>query len=265
MHAFLIAGPPPNAGVLVFMSFLVGILVGLTSMGGAALMTPFLILIVGVRPVLAVGTDLAYGALTKVAGAWMHWRQGKVHMETVRRLAYGSVPGGIAGVLVISRIRRYIDVDHYVKTSIGIVLVVVSLVLLIRTLTPDWIPERPLDWIRAHARQLTSVWGLFVGFTVGMTSVGSGSLIAPFLIALHPGKPALVVGTDVFHAAVLVAATAFLYTGTGQVEWQLVPVLLLGSLPGVLLGSYLAPRLPARILRVGLGIVLLGTGVRLGW
>jgi uncharacterized membrane protein YfcA len=115
----------------------------------------------------------------------------------------------------------------------------------------------------SHAKTLTVIWGAIVGFAVGLTSVGSGSLIAPFLLMLYPNAPARVVGTDVFHAALLVTATAALHIQAGNVEWRLIPLLLAGAIPGVLLGSYLAPRLPARTLRVGLSVVLFTTGIKL--
>ena len=213
------------------MSFLAGTLVGLTSMGGAALMTPFLILVLGVRPVLAVGTGLAYGAITNMAGAAMHWRQGTVDMRVVRYLAFGSVPG-------------------------------VAVLMLVRTLYGRFPEPRP-DFLKQYRRPVTIAWGAVVGFAVGLTSVGSGSLVAPFLLMLYPGIPARVVGTDVFHASVLISAAAALHVEAGNVAWRLLPYLLMGAVPGVLMGSYLAPRLPARTMRLGLSVVLLTTGVKL--
>ncbi len=246
----------------VLMSFLVGVLVGLTSMGGAALMTPFLILVVGVRPMMAVGTDLAYGAVTKIVGAWMHWRQHTVDLRVVLRMACGSVPAGMLGVLLVRYLHQAgLDPDQYLRRMIGVVLLVVAVLLLIRTFYK--LPETPGKMLERHRTLLIVVWGAVVGFAVGLTSVGSGSLIAPFLIMLFPAEPAKVVGTDVFHAAVLVTATAFLYGQSGHVDWQLVPLLLAGSIPGVLVGSYLAPRLPVRTLRVALSVLLFTTGVKL--
>jgi uncharacterized protein len=253
-----------QSGGLLLMSFLIGLLVGLTSMGGAALMTPFLILVLGVRPVLAVGTDLAYGALTKITGAWMHWRQGTVDLKVVRHLALGSLPGVIAGAIVISYLRsRGAHTDGYVRVALGVVLVCVSIVILLRSLVPKVLPPLPLEWFHRNAKTATTIWGAAVGFAVGLTSVGSGSLITPFLMMIYPGKLPLVVGTDVFHAAILVSAGACFYVGTGQVDWKLVPILLIGSVPGVMLGSRLATRLPPRTLRVALGTLLLATGITL--
>jgi len=246
------------------MSFGVGTLIGLTSMGGAALMAPFLILALGVRPTTAVGTDLVYGAVTKMVGAWVHYRQETVDLPVVRKLATGSVPAGLLGALLTLLLPRYThQAEQYVGRAIGALLIIVALVLVARTLSlfPTAVisPER-LKFLRERG---TIVWGAVVGFCVGCTSVGSGSLLAPFLMLLYPSKTSKVVGTDVFHAALLVSAAGLAHATAGGVEWNLVPVLLLGSIPGVLLGSKLACHIPARPLRTGLAAVLLVTGYRM--
>jgi uncharacterized membrane protein YfcA len=248
---------------LVSLGFAVGFLVGMTSMGGAALMTPLLILTGNVPPMLAVGTDLVYGAITKIAGAWMHWRQGTVDLGTVRRLAAGSVPAGLlgAGLMSVLRARGFAG-EVYLRHTLGGMLLLVAVILFARSFGAR-LPDAAATWIRAHQQSTVICWGAFVGFSVGLTSVGSGSLIAPLLLVLFPGTPSLVVGTDVFHAAVLVSATAALHSGTGNVNWNLIPWLVAGSVPGVLIGSCVAPRLPVATLRFGLGIVLFGTGLRL--
>lgn len=245
------------------MSFGVGMLVGLTSMGGAALMTPFLILILGVRPVLAVGTDLVYGSLTKVVGACIHWKQGTVDLTVVKRLALGSVPGGIAGVLTITELhKRGANIDGGVKELLGVALITVAALIIARA-AGFHVSDTRTKWITDNARVLTPLWGMFIGFLVGLTSVGSGSLIAPFLLTIMPGKSSRVVGTDVFHAALLVTATAVVHQQAGNVDWKLVPTLLCGSIPGVILGSYLTPRVPDRMLRTGLAVLLFATGYKL--
>jgi uncharacterized membrane protein YfcA len=248
---------------LLLLSFFVGLLVGATSMGGAALMTPVLILVFGVRPTLAVGTDLVFGAITKTAGAWMHWRQGTVDLQVVRNLATSSIPSGVIGVLVVQFLhRRGIAMDAHVRHALGMALVIVAAVLLARSLGVK-VPNPFFGALQRHRQAGVMAWGAFVGFAVGLTSVGSGSLITPFLLMLFPKDPARAIGTDVFHAALLVTATASLYAGAGTVEWRLIPTLLAGSMPGVLLGSYLTPRLPVRPLRIGLSVVLLATGLKL--
>jgi uncharacterized protein len=249
---------------LLLMSFLVGILIGLTSMGGAALMAPFLILILGVRPVTAVGTDLVYGAVTKIVGAWVHWRQGTVDVQVVRKLATGSIPGGLLGSLLVILLPRFTrDAQRYEQSAIGILLVIVAIFLLARLV---WVPSKSISSpAKTHFLQNegTVIWGAVVGFCVGLTSVGSGSLLAPFLLMLYPSKTAKIVGTDIFHAAVLVSVTGIAHAASGGVEWSLVPTLLAGSVPGVLLGSRLAVYIPARPLRTVLAVVLLLTGIHM--
>jgi uncharacterized membrane protein YfcA len=245
---------------LVLMSFAVGTLIGVTGMGGAALMAPFLILVVGVRPITAVGTDLVYGAVTKIVGAWVHLRQGTVDLPAVRRLAFGSVPGGLLGagaVWLLPRHAQQAELD--VRRAIGGILVVVAVILLARMFFPGEPSSERHRWI---GRALP-MWGAAVGFCVGFTSVGSGTLLTPVLMLLYPKRPATVVGTDVFHAAILVTVTGLLYAGSRGVEWNLIPALLAGAVPGVLLGSRLAIRIPPWPLRFGLAAVLLFAAYRM--
>jgi uncharacterized membrane protein YfcA len=233
-------------------------------MGGAALMAPFLILVVGVRPVTAVGTDLVYGAVTKIIGAWVHFRQGTVDLPVVKKLATGSVPGGLMGALLVILLPRVThNAEQYVQKAIGGLLVMVAVVLVARMLLP--IPEATpsVKRLKFLHEKGTVIWGAVVGFCVGATSVGSGSLLAPFLMLLYPSKTSKVVGTDVFHAAILVSVTGLAHATSSGVEWSLIPTLLAGSIPGVLLGSRLSAYIPARPLRTGLAALLLLTGYRM--
>ena len=248
---------------LLLMSFLVGLLIGLTSMGGAALMAPFLILVLGVRPAVAVQSDLIYGAITKIVGAIIHWRQNTVDVAAAMRLAQGSIPGGVLGSLVVFWLPRWsVNADVYLRQAIGVVLVVVGIVLIARMLGGPRIIDPSL-----HEGLLRGwgsiIWGALVGFAVGLTSVGSGSLIAPFLMLMFPLAPAKVVGTDIFHAAILVSVTGALHASSGPVQWALIATLLAGSIPGVLFGSLLVPHLPAKTIRAGLAVLLLATGIKM--
>lgn len=249
---------------LILMSFFVGILIGLTSMGGAALMAPFLILVVGVRPVTAVGTDLVYGAVTKIIGAWVHLRQDTVDLPVVKKLATGSVPGGILGALLVILLPRVThNAEQYVQRAIGLLLVGVAVILVARMLIPFPAATPSVQRLKFLHERGTVIWGAVVGFCVGATSVGSGSLLAPFLMMLYPSKTSKVVGTDVFHAAILVSVTGLAHAASSGVEWNLVPMLLAGSIPGVLLGSKLAAHVPAMPLRSGLAALLFLTGYRM--
>lgn len=248
---------------LVLLSFCVGVLIGLTSVGGATLMTPVLILILGARPVVAVGTDLAYTSITKILGAWTHWRQGTADVRLALRLALTSVPGGLLGVWSLVEIKkRGYDTDIFLRKALGAVLILAAAVMIFRMAR-----HRPINFSHPRAvwlrKWFSPIWAGFTGFCVGLTSVGSGSLLAPFLLMLYPQPTARLIGTDVLHAAILVTSTAGVHLYNGHVNWEMMPMLLLGSIPGVLLGARLAPRLPVRWLRLGIAAVLVFSGYKL--
>jgi uncharacterized membrane protein YfcA len=252
-----------TVAVLPLTGCLVGFLVGVTGMGGGALMTPFLILVIGTRPVVAVGTDLVYGAATKIVGAYLHWRQGTVDLQLVKRLAIASVPGGLAAVVTMRLLAHSPALaDGVVRRGLGGVLVAVAVLMLARLagVLPAALPER---WSRVLQGGGTLVAGGLVGVLVGFTSVGSGALLVPFLACVFPQNSARIVGTDVFHAAILLSVTAVGHAEGGAVDWSLAAVLLMGSIPGVALGSWMSPRIPANALRAGLASVLLLTGLTL--
>jgi uncharacterized membrane protein YfcA len=242
--------------------FAVGVLIGLTGMGGGALMTPFLILVLGTRPVVAVGTDLVYGAVTKLVGGYLHWRQGTVDIRLALRLAAASVPAGLLAVLVLRLFPDAARADDAVRQALGLALVAVALLLLarLRGALPLPLPGR---WRRLLQGSGTYAAGALVGALVGFTSVGSGSLLVPFLVSVFPLAAAHVVGTDVFHAAILVTATAAAHAHIGTVDGPLAASLLVGSVPGVALGTWMTTRLPSRVVRAGLAALLLVTGVTL--
>jgi uncharacterized membrane protein YfcA len=251
-----------DAGLAVA-GFLVGMFIGLTGMGGGAIMTPFLISVLGVGPIVAVGTDLVYSAATKIVGAWLHARQQTVDFNLVRRLAIGSVPAGLAAVAAIRLLPGAgVDADAAVRRGLGAVLVLVAIVMLWRIFATSEkpIPER---WRAALEGRGTIAAGAIVGALVGFTSVGSGALLVPFLVCVFPLSPARIVGTDVFHAAILVSVTGLAHAQGGTVDWPLAGTLLAGSIPGVSVGTWIAPRAPVRILRAGLASLLLMTGLSL--
>jgi uncharacterized membrane protein YfcA len=212
---------------------------------------------------LAVGTDLVYSAATKIVGAWLHTRQQTVDFALVKRLAMGSIPAGLAAVAAISFLPSVgVDADQAVRRALGAVLILVALVILCRMFAVGEraVPER---WRAALEGRGTIVAGAVVGALVGFTSVGSGALLVPFLIYVYPLSPARVVGTDVFHAAILVSVTGLAHAQGGTVDWPLAATLLAGSIPGVTVGTWMAPRAPVRVLRAGLASLLLITGLSL--
>lgn len=249
-------------GTIPAAGFLLGVVVGLTGMGGGSLMAPFLILVVGVQPVVAVGTDLVYSSLTKTVGAWIYWRNGLVDMAVVRRLATGSLPAGLAAAILMSIVRTHGGGDVLVRSAIGVVLVAVAIVVLCRFAFPAWFATHLHLGDRRRA-PVTVVCGALVGAAVGFTSVGSGALVAAFLLAAYPLAPADVVGTDLVHALLLVTVTSIPAIVTGGVDWPLVIALTVGSIPGVALGSCLAPRMSPVVLRVALATLLIASGIKL--
>ena len=236
----------------------VGILIGLTGIGGGSLMTPLLILVVGVQPVVAIGTDLAYGAITKTVGGWRHLRSGTVDLGVSKWMAFGSVPGSLAGVALLERLDLDVEV---VLTLVAVALLVVSVAVLARALFVRTPRERPQVPLTASTKATAVTIGAVLGLVLGLTSVGSGALIGPALILLFRLTPRRVVGTDVFHAAIMLWAAGLAHWVSGNVDLALMGTILVGSLPGVWIGTALAGRVPVGFLRPALGCVLLGSAL----
>jgi len=239
----------------------VGILVGLTGIGGGSLMTPLLLLVGGYSPVVAIGTDLAYGAITKTVGGWQHLRRGHVDLRLSWWLAAGSVPGSLLGVLAVNRLHGAYgdDFEPYLLAAVAVALMLAAGGILFRALfRPGLVAkERDSAVLEHHVRKAGTVAiGFVLGFILGMTSVGSGALIGLALILLYKLKPKRVVGTDVFHAALLLWVAGLAHFASGNVDVVLMLTMLIGSLPGVLIGTALLPRVPATAMRYGLGVVL---------
>ena len=243
----------------------VGILVGLTGIGGGSLMTPLLILAGGVQPVVAIGTDLAYGAVTKTVGGWRHWRAGTVDLGVTGWMAVGSVPGSLLGVWLIDRLHeRYGDgFDTILLSTVAGALLIVSISILGRALFMPRLADREREHVPLTRRVrigAASIGGA-LGLVVGATSVGSGALIGLALILVFRLTPHRVVGTDVAHAAILLWAAGLAHFFSGNVDLMLMATILVGSLPGVWLGTSLLPHVPAAGLRPALGCVLLGAAL----
>ena len=245
----------------------VGMLIGLTGMGGGSLMTPLLIIVFGIKPVTAVGTDLAYGAITKTVGGWRHFRHGTVDSSLSTWMAFGSVPSAIGGVYVLEWIQRAYggNFDHVMLTAVAIALLFTGFAVLGRSMFLPRLIDKEKDRVVMTRRNKIAAVGLgvFVGFILGVTSAGSGSLIAVGLIILFRLAPKEVVATDVFHAAILLWAAAAAHLVAGNIDWELMVNILLGSVPGVWIGSHLVTRVQVATLRTALAIVLIGSGLGL--
>ncbi len=219
-------------------------------MGGGVLATPFLILVVGLPPSVAVGTDLAYAGLTKIAGAFQHWRQGTIDTRLVRDLALGSVPASIVAVelLVWLRHRNPELVERSLGRLIGLALLLVAFSMLWRLVRRES-HQGETKAARKHNRNRVIAIGALGGFLVGLTSIGSGSVILALLVLTAATSTDRLVGTDIAHAAILVGTAAVGHFFIGDIDFRLVALLLIGSIPGVLLGSRLTVQLPERLLR----------------
>lgn len=251
--------------LVIAFGFGVGILIGLTGIGGGSLMTPLLVLFAGIPPVVAIGTDLAYGAITKTLGGWRHLRKGTVDVGVSKWLAIGSVPGAIAGVFLLERlIAAYGDgFQPVLLGAIAVALLIVAVTILGRALFMPKLVARERESIKQTRRtKLTAVsLGAVLGLVLGVTSVGSGALIGLALILVFKLTPRRVVGTDVFHAAILLWAAGIAHLVSGNVNFALMGTILIGSLPGVWIGTQLIDRVPANVLRPALGCVLLGSAL----
>jgi uncharacterized protein len=249
---------------IIFFGLGVGFLVGMTGMGGGSLMTPLLVLVFGIKPTTAIGTDIFYAAVTKTAGSWRHLKLKTVNMPLVYWMAAGSVPSAIAGVWFLDYLKRRLgdNLDETVFAILAGCLLVVGAATLLRGLfLADKIQER--ETFEMHTRHKVAAVGIgaTTGFVIGLSSAGSGTLIGIMLIAVYRLTPRKVVGTDVVHAAILLWAASIAHMFSGNVDFSLAVNIMIGSIPGVILGSNLSVNVPQGALRYALGFVLIGAGV----
>lgn len=250
---------------LVLTGLGIGLLVGMTGMGGGSLMTPILVLGFDFPPVTAVGTDIFHGAIFKTIGAWRHRILGHVHARLTFWFALGSVPASIGGVALVEALQRRYgdDIDDVATVVLGAALLVAAAGLLAKTLVLGHSgDDRPYVLTRRDRVLAVSI-GLVGGFVLGLTSVGTGTFFGLVLILLFPLTAAKVVGTDIFHAAILLWAAGFAHLAGGNVDLEATGWLALGSIPGVLVGSQLTVRLPETAIRLALGLVLFVSGLKL--
>jgi uncharacterized membrane protein YfcA len=259
---FHIFGIGIDPRIIVF-GFGIGLLVGMTGMGGGSLMAPLLILVFGIQPVTAIGTDIFYGAVTKTVGGYKHLKLGTVHKGLVFWLAVGSVPAALTGVWVIEFLQHSYgdDLDTLVLGMLGGTLVVVGVATLLRSLfLAGVIQERSAMHLYRRHIIAAVITGMTTGFVIGLTSAGSGTLIGIALIAIFRLTPRRVVGTDVVHAAVLLWAAGIAHWIGGNVDFLLAGTILVGSIPGVIVGTNLSVKAPQKFLRYALAVVLMASG-----
>jgi len=248
----------------ILTGFVVGVLIGMTGVGGGVLLLPILIFGLRVPPIMAVGSDALFNFFTKIPASLLHLKRGTVRRKVVIALALGSVPGSISGVNLLMYIRHvYGDgVNHFIKSAVGVLLIVIPTLLLLQRRIEERIANRP-PTTKGFAGMV--IIGAVAGLLVGMTSVGSGSIIMMLLLLFYSFPPKVNVGTDIVHAVVMTGVTGFLHLRFGNVDPRLVVSLLIGSIPGGLLGSHLATRVPMLWLRRILCALLLITGARMLW
>ena len=237
----------------------VGVLIGLTGIGGGSLMTPLLVLVIGTQPIVAVGSDIAYGALTKTLGGWRHLRSGTVDLGLAGWLGLGSVPAAVGGVIAVSHVEALHGKG--LLWAVGAALIVTAVVTIARALFIRNHRERHSAPLDSRGRVGAVALGAVLGFILGATSVGSGALVSLALLLIFRLTPHRVVGTSVFYAAALLWAAGIAHVIEGNVDYGLMGNILVGSLPGVVIGERLARSVPAAGLRPALGCVMLGSAL----
>jgi uncharacterized membrane protein YfcA len=239
--------------------FGVGLLVGMTGVGGGSLMTPLLILLFGVHPSTAVGTDLLYAAATKTGGSLVHGVARGIHWPAVIRLASGSIPASVVTLLVLWQFELNGDSGRsLVNLVLCFALILTATSLIFRKAIMDRYRRRMERLSAATTGYATVVVGVALGVLVSISSVGAGAVGVTALLLLYPRLPmASIVGSDIAHAVPLTLVAGIGHWALGSVDWALMGVLLIGSLPGIIIGSYCAVRVPETVLRLLLATVLI--------
>jgi uncharacterized protein len=245
--------------------FVGGLLVGMTGVGGGSLMTPLLILLFGIHPATAVGTDLLYAAATKTGGSLIHGLAHTIDWTVVRRLATGSVPSTAVTLLMLSRF----DVNgaamrDLITTLLSVALFLTAGLLIFRSKLLTFYAAHVGELSARRTAGLTLLSGAMLGVIVSISSVGAGAIGVTFLILLYPSLPmAKIVGSDIAHAVPLTLVAGLGHWILGSIDWHVLGSLLVGSLPGIFLGSYLSGRVAERALRVILALILTVVGAKL--
>ncbi len=252
----------------------VGIMVGMTGVGGGSLMTPILIFGFSISPMVAVGTDLLFAAITKAGGVWSYWRHGVVNWQVVKRLAMGSLPATLLTLTML----HWLEVDGeqlglIITQALGVALILTSSAILLKGVVGDWLKTRQTNTavnalyrLRAEGPQkamATVITGALLGGMVTLSSVGAGALGAAILLFLYPKMRGVeIVATDIAHAVPLTALAGLGHASVGTVDWNLLLMLVIGSLPGIYIGSHLGIRISDKIMRPLLAILLFGVGLK---
>jgi len=256
--------------LLAFLSFFIGILVGLTGIGGASLITPMLIFVFGVPPSVAISSDAVAATLMKIVGSVKHWRQQTLDLEIVKWLTLGSLPGSLLGLIFLKFLRNSenLNIDHILFRLIGIIMLLVGSISLL-----DWLQSSgklgkkmralpKVDLTTYTGRILTISLGAFIGCLVSLTSLFSGLIFALILISFFQLDAHKLVGTDLSHASILLTFTSLGHLSLGSVSWALVLPIWCGSIPGVLVGAKLSHNVSSQALKAMIFICMLLVGFK---
>ncbi len=248
----------------IIAGFVVGFLVGLTGVGGGSLMTPILMIFFHIKPALAVGTDLLYASITKSVGIFAHGKLGNIDWRIVKLLAAGSVPASFATIFFL----RSINVDSTeaistIKFSLGIALIITSVAVFLQTKLMSLLSKESLI-PEKYVASSTVILGIVLGGLVTLTSVGAGALGVTALIVLYPHKKiTTIVGTDIAHAVPLTLVAGLGHASLGTVDYSLLGTLLIGSIPGIYIGSHLSAKVAEHWIRIALAAILIYVGFKL--
>ena len=249
--------------------FIVGFIVGMTGVGGGSLMTPILVLGFGIKPAIAVGTDLLFAAITKSGGVFVHHKHGNIQWNVVGLLATGSIPASLISILIIKYLDKTgVNYDNLIMITLSIALILTAVFLLTRNQIHRLSMNEKFDAIKAlhlkFCKPVTIFAGVLIGILVTLSSVGAGVIGAAFLFFLYPKlKTIQIVATDLAHAIPITAIAGLGHAHIGTVDYPLLVSLIIGSIPGIYLGSHFGTFLPDKIMRPVLASMLLIIGVRL--
>ncbi|MDE2430114.1 MAG: sulfite exporter TauE/SafE family protein [Burkholderiales bacterium] len=236
----------------VFSGFAVGALVGLTGVGGGSLMTPLLTLLFGVSPTVAVGTDLAFASITKATGTFTHRLRGTVEWKVVRLLCYGALPAAVCATLSLKYFGSLNkEIGQVIRYSIAVSVLLTVIALLFKSKMMAWLNRHPEKQLQGKPLAFATILaGALLGTLVTISSIGAGAIGATLLVMLYPRmSSAHIAGTDIAYAVPLTAIAAFGHWWLGSINWELLGTLLIGSLPGITLGSMAARAVPEKFLR----------------
>lgn len=252
----------------IIAGFFTGLIVGMTGVGGGAIMTPILILLLGIAPSTAVGTDLLFATITKLVAVKVHGSRGTIDWQVVRRMAVGSIPAACLTLLLMHQLSVSREAGKVIMPALGTALVVTAVAMMFRTtlhgVGKRWRVGTPAAFKRVQPG-LTVAAGVVLGVMVTMTSIGAGALGTVMLVYLYPLRltPSRLVGTDLAHAIPVALIAGLGHLALGNVDFGLLGWLLLGSLPGVWVGTHLSTKAPDTIVRNALAVILLIVGARI--